>query len=274
MEVGKIVLKNDNWIILVDHGSFNDNYWPVNLPEKYMINGQEIVFEGSLGRIPLNVKLPGTPIELSMIRNLYRTKPNNINGEKQVTETNSNNDPMYDSVGYINNETGKIIKISDTYLIEQTIKGEINRYVPDFLPEDFRIENASITFSGTIGKIPANVRMMGTPLKIKEIMLVENIKYDISEIQDPMKEYFPLDSVAYLPSTKGTIKLIGSEPGVYIIEVDNGRNSITRYLPALLPDEFKTDGLLVIISGNIGKIPANVRMVGTPFEIKEIKLDK
>lgn len=272
MEIGKVIIKNDSWILRVDKGSFHNDYWPVNLPEKFWIENQEVVFEGALGRIPTNAKLNGTPIELHMIRILYRTKPNNNNGEKTVTEDNNTQTPVFDSVGYIDKQSGKIILVSGTYVIEQNINGEIKRFVPDFLPEDFKIENTTITFSGNIGKIPANVRMMGTPLKIKELMLIEEVPFDKNALQEPLKEFYPFDSIAYLKPTQGIIKLMSTEPNVFVIEITGENKSISRYLPAILPEDFQQEGMAVTISGTIGKIPANVRMMGTPITLDAIKL--
>lgn len=274
MEIGKVIIKNDAWILRVDKGSYHTDYWPVNLPEKFWIENQEVVFEGALGRIPTNAKLNGTPIELNMIRILYRTKQNNANGEKIVTEDTNTQNFLFDSVGYINNESGKIILISNTYVIEQNINGEIKRYVPDFLPDDFKIENTTITFSGNIGKIPANVRMMGTPLKIKELMLVEEVPFDKNKIQEPLQEFYPFDSAGYLKPTRGVIKLMSSGPNVFVIEITDQNNAITRYLPAILPIDFQKEGIAVTISGTIGKVPANVRMMGTPITLDAIVLDK
>jgi len=267
MEIGIVVIKNDTWVIKVDKGNFAEFYLPVNLPEKYCINNQEVVFEGALGRIPMNVKLAGTPLKLSMIRILYRTKPDPgageaISNEKQpVAQTNS------DSIGYLQNCAGSIILISDVYLITQTLNGETKRYIPDFLPDDFKIANTEITFSAIILKHDPNVRMMGTPIKIKEIRAESTQAFDANLLQDAVKDLFPFDSIGFLPETKGVIKLVA---GTYIIEVENGKNDMTRYLPVLLPEAFKREGITVIISGTIGKIPNNVRMVGTPFTLATI----
>ncbi len=272
MEIGRIDLKSDTWIIRVDHGSFHDDFWPVNLPEKFHVKGQEVVFEGALGRIPINVKLAGTPVRLRMIRNLYRIQPGNSGGEtnpgeKELTETKST-----DTLVTLQKAAGKIVLISDNWLIEQNVNGEIKRYVPDFLPEDFRVVNTEITFSGIVKKPDPNVRMMGTPIQITELMAVENVSFDASSLQEPVKEFYPFDSVGYLTPVKGIIKKMSADPNVYIIETDNGNNSVSRYLPATLPDAFKKEGLAVIVSGTIGKIPANVRMMGTPLTLDEIKI--
>ncbi len=270
MEIGQVILKADTWVIRVDRGASSEYYMPINLPDSYKNSGRDVVFEGAIGRIPVNVRLAGTPIKLSMIRVLYKTKPKEGNGESIVTDSNSDLTSGFDSVGYIKNGYGKIILIGDVYLIEQNDDGEIKRLVPDFLPEGFKRENTEITFSAVVGKIPPNVRMMGTPVHIKELMMIESIDFDATKIQAPLKQYYPFEPAGYLEPVKGTIKK--SESDVYFIATDNGRNAITNYLPVILPDEFKKDGLAIIVSGSIGKIPENSQLIGVPLTIDEIKL--
>lgn len=266
MEIGTVIIKNDTWVIKVEKPGVTQYYLPVNLPEQYCINNQDIVFEGAIGRIPVNVRLIGTPLKLSMVRNLYRTKPEPGNGE-QIPEEKPAPKTNPDSIGFISKSVGKVIVISDVYLIEQNVNGEVKRYIPDFLPDDFKVANTEITFSAIILKHDPSIRMMGTPIKIKEIMAESTEQFDENKLQEAVKELFPFDSIGFLPETKGVIKLIA---GTFIIEVDNGRNDMTRYLPVLLPDDFKKEGITVIISGTIGKIPANVRMVGTPITLATI----
>lgn len=43
------------------------------------------------------------------------------------------------------------------------------RFLPDSIPDQFKIDGCRITFSGTIGEIPANQRLPGTPLRITKI---------------------------------------------------------------------------------------------------------
>lgn len=267
MEIGTIIIKNDTWVIKVDKGNFTEYYLPINLPEKYCVKNQNVVFEGALGRIPMNARLVGTPIKLKTIRNLYTTKPSPGSGEGISEEKAPTQSNRTDSIGYIAPSSGKIIEISEVFLIEQTVNGETKRYIPDFIPDDFKIAGTEITFSAIILKHDVNVRMMGTPISIKTIMTETNEPFSNEQLQEAVKDLFPFDSVGFLPETKGTIKLIVD---TYIIEVDNGRNDITRYLPILLPDDFKQAELVVFISGTIGKIPANVRMVGTPLTLATI----
>ncbi len=271
MEIGQVALKGDTWVIRVDRGLSSEYYMPINLPDSYKNNGRDIVFGGAIGRIPVNVRVVGTPIKLSMIRVLYKTKPKDSGGESIVTDSKNGQSPLFDSVGYIDNEFGKIILVGDVYLIEQNVNGELKRYVPDYLPEGFKHEYTEITFSAVIGKIPPNVRMMGTPVHIKELMMVESIDFDATKIQAPLKQYYPFEMVGYLEPSKGMIKKADPTSDVYIIVIDNGRNTTTNYLPVILPEDFKKDGLLIIVSGSIGKIPEGVSFIGQPLTIDEIK---
>ena len=47
------------------------------------------------------------------------------------------------------------------------------RYIASNLPKELRQENLQVTLSGDVGKIPPNVRMMGTPLKLKRICIAK-----------------------------------------------------------------------------------------------------
>jgi hypothetical protein len=43
------------------------------------------------------------------------------------------------------------------------------RFLPDSIPDQFKIDGCRIIFSGIIGEIPANQRLPGTPLRITKI---------------------------------------------------------------------------------------------------------
>lgn len=45
------------------------------------------------------------------------------------------------------------------------------RYIADNMPSDFKKDGLHVTFTGDVGKIPPNVRMMGTPLHLKCICI-------------------------------------------------------------------------------------------------------
>lgn len=69
---------------------------------------------------------------------------------------------------------------------------------------------------------------------------------------------------------KGTIKLLDEETLVIIPDDSPSYRYITEQLPA----ELKKDGLKVVFSGDVAKIPPNVRMIGVPIWLKEISVSK
>ncbi|MFP6618874.1 MAG: hypothetical protein VB877_05980 [Pirellulaceae bacterium] len=68
-----------------------------------------------------------------------------------------------------------------------------------------------------------------------------------------------------LVDQKGTIKKLGSVGFVIVTEQPG-----TRYAPSNLAKEFQQDQLRVVFSGEVGKIPPNVRLIGTPFKLTAI----
>ena len=69
---------------------------------------------------------------------------------------------------------------------------------------------------------------------------------------------------------KVTVKVLNEK--MIVLTSDASANE--RYIADNLPDELKKDGLHLTISGDIGKIPATVRMAGTPFHIFCIAISK
>ncbi|MEZ5013930.1 MAG: hypothetical protein R2794_06530 [Chitinophagales bacterium] len=272
MTIGTMEIKGDAWVIRVQVGGHDQDFWPMRLPENVMQQGQKVVFSGALGRVPLNVRLSGTPIDLRMIRVLYTTRPpetDKQNGEVMPNEK-APDKAGFDSVGYIQEAIGKVMRIDETWLIALKEADGTKRYIPDFLPDELKVEGMEIQFSGAIGRIDPNVRMMGTPLHVHQLAQIETIQMEGDDVQEDLRPYLPFDSIASLHQAAGVIKLFDAETNLYILEVDNGRNDITRYIPISLPEAFRRDGMQVIVSGNICAIPANVRMAGRPIEILEI----
>ncbi len=67
----------------------------------------------------------------------------------------------------------------------------------------------------------------------------------------------------------GTVKNIPVGSENFVIVPDDAPNQ--RFMPDQpLAPEFRKDGLKVRIKGAEGKIPDNVRMIGTPFTVRSI----
>jgi hypothetical protein len=262
LQTGKLLQKGDVWVIRVGEGNNARDYAPVNLTGNMQVANQDVVFSGAIGRTAPNVRLAGTPLKIHTIRRLYKTKPGDKTDRMEPKKNAINS--QTDSVGSVSGGKGKISKIGDTWVIDQ--ETENIRYVPDYLPQDFQVQGLQVTFSGTIKKSDPNVRIMGKPFTIKEIIAEEEESFDINNVQEPLRDFYPIDSAGYLQETKAFVKKLSPNDAVFYIEVGG-----TRYLPVVLPAEFAIDNLPVYVSGVIGKIPANVRLAGTPLEIKTIR---
>lgn len=66
----------------------------------------------------------------------------------------------------------------------------------------------------------------------------------------------------------GTVVLVSAEQGWYGLVPDSDPG--TRYAPHKLPPRFRVDGLRVVFSGRVGRIPPNVRVWGTPLRLTRI----
>lgn len=73
----------------------------------------------------------------------------------------------------------------------------------------------------------------------------------------------------YIKDVTGTIRVLLAARDINVIVTDG--NDRKRYLPSNLPDGFKIDGLKVVFSGKVGKIPPNATMLGTPLELTKIE---
>jgi len=72
--------------------------------------------------------------------------------------------------------------------------------------------------------------------------------------------------VSKAENVRGTVRKVG---GKYLIETAK-----TRYMPVNLAVDYQRDGLQVLFSGDVGEIPKNVRLPGTPLKVSSIKMFK
>jgi Heat shock protein len=95
--------------------------------------------------------------------------------------------------------------------------------------------------------------------------LLEKIRKNISE--KPAPGNFGGSAGMSLISATGEIRYMEFEGGFFGIVADDG----THYLPAGLPEKYMVDGLKVSFSGIAHAPEANIRMWGTPVDIRSIK---
>ena len=79
----------------------------------------------------------------------------------------------------------------------------------------------------------------------------------------------PLEAGDELVNEPGTVKQLSSNPQWFVIVPDFDHT--IRFLPSNLPNKLKRDGIRVIFSGEIGEIPAKVRLIGIPLDLTNIK---
>ena len=72
-----------------------------------------------------------------------------------------------------------------------------------------------------------------------------------------------------LTNVSGTIQQLANNPKWFVIVPDF--DTSIRYLPSNLPPELRQNGMRVVFSGQIGEIPPNVRLIGTPLDLTFIE---
>lgn len=204
-----------------------------------------------------------------------------------------------DSAGYAKDQMGTIKRMGTNFIIAPDENPNM-RYLPKNLDKTFQEDGLRVMFSGVVGNIPPNIRLIGTPFEVRNIILIANdvTNPDQTEVglgsasskpKDKSLQVVPKptgksletapkstvnkkdpNSIEYaqpIKKQKGVIKKIADD--MYVITTEE-----TQYLPSKLADEFKEDGLPIIFSGKVGNIPPNVRMVGKPLELSEIAKDR
>lgn len=81
---------------------------------------------------------------------------------------------------------------------------------------------------------------------------------------------FPYEKVGDLSQEKLNVKELGGDSYVLVVPGDDTQ----RYFAVNLPDSYKKDGLNLICSGIVGKPLPNARMIGTPLQLKSVKVGK
>lgn len=185
-----VTLVADQYTLVPDDND-SQRYMPRNMDAKYKKDGLQVTVSGNVFAIPPNVRMIGTPFEITKI--FVRNTPGNVQPPPKPTEEGTNKPHIntevkpsdatvttnmeYAEVSYttkLTNIKGTIVLMGNTFLIE-TDKGM--RYYPMNLPAEFKVEKQKVLFNGMSGSPPPNVRMKGHPLKISEINKVEPKKW-------------------------------------------------------------------------------------------------
>lgn len=168
-----------NQYTLVPDDNDSQRYFPRNLDAKFKVEGLKVTVSGNIYPIPPNVRMIGTPFEITKIQVRNETnglqppvKPQKgagLNNDDKTGTGTVENTTGYAEVDYnarLTNVKGTILLIGNTYIIET---GANMRYYPMNLAPEYKVEKLAVTFSGMAGAPPPNVRMKGHPLKITDI---------------------------------------------------------------------------------------------------------
>jgi len=263
LTIATVTEKGGTWILREGiEGNYQD-YYAVNLPDELKREGTEVVFTGTIGKIPANVRMMGRPVELDMIKKLYKADANTTTND--LNSTNMEKAAKKDSVIRLENVDGMLINFKNQWIIEVKEDGVNTKYLPENLPEDFQTEGLEVAFTG-MALVPEEANAI-RPMRIIDMVAYEETSFDSLAVQEPLQGLYPFEPIGKVEGKLGILKMMGDD--VFIFETDNGT---TRYLPALLPKEFRESGIKVIITGYYGEIPPNVRLMGIPFEIESIEL--
>ncbi len=103
---------------------------------------------------------------------------------------------------------------------------------------------------------------------MKKLLLIVVCALTVLGIKAQATDFVPDKPVS---KVKATVKAMAAGETFLIVPDDNPNG---RYVSAQLPEEYKKDGLKITFSGVVGKIPPNVRMMGTPLKISSVWVSK
>ena len=89
----------------------------------------------------------------------------------------------FEKVSSVKNLAAKIVVLNETMTVIETQRNPGQRYATDQLPAELKVNNLAVTIDGDIGKIPPNVRMTGTPFRLRclKISSMEMRKFNLKK---------------------------------------------------------------------------------------------
>ncbi|MFN8286983.1 MAG: hypothetical protein U0V74_09540 [Chitinophagales bacterium] len=103
---------------------------------------------------------------------------------------------------------------------------------------------------------------------MKNLLLIAICAFTVVSARAQLTDFVPDKTVK---KVNATVKAMASGESFVIVPDDNNSG---RYITAQLPQEYKKDGLKITFSGVVGKIPPNVRMMGTPLKLTSVCVSK
>ena len=194
-------------------------YLPVNLPAEYQQDGLRVRFVADVLKDTVTLQQWGTPVEIVEIE---------AADTRRTVAANA-------TVTYIDLEGGFYGLITD----------DGRRFLPENLPEEYRIDGLRVAFSADVLDGGAGIQMWGTAVELRSIERIDGVM---------------------LVSGNGTVTYIDLEGGFYGIVADDGRH----YLPLGLDEARLIDGLNVTFVLEVQEDVATIQQWGTPVKVLAI----
>ncbi|MDV2481116.1 DUF333 domain-containing protein [Methanoculleus sp. Wushi-C6] len=194
-------------------------YLPVNLPEEFRQDGLRVRFVADPLKDTATLQQWGTPVEIVEIETADTRRTVAANG----------------TITYVDLEGGFYGIVDD----------EGRRFLPQDLPEEYRVDGIRVAFSADVLDGGAGIHMWGTPVTLSSIERIDGV---------------------LLVSGNGTITYVDLEGGFYGLLADDGR----RYLPLDLNETWQVDGVNVTFVGRVLEDVATIQQWGVPVEVLAI----
>jgi hypothetical protein len=136
-----------------------------------------------------------------------------------------------------------------------------NRYRPSNLEDQYRIHGQRVRFSAEIRPEILTLSQWGTQV---EIVSIERIAGDLPSGSEAAPAQSGENAAPEIVTIFGQV--VAVDDGYYVIASDDG----TRYYPLNLADEFRHEGMSVVVEGEIAAAPADAGERGIPITILAI----
>lgn len=243
-KVPVVVKKVGTYYILSSEVGKKVSYVPINLAKRFQKPATKLVISGIVGKVDTKTKSVGVPIKLTysnLLTETTRNNPNQPKSEPKVeVEVAKEGDLVKGNVAVKGQKSKTLVKPTE----EKTDKGPKQGVLTGGNKKIVKRPATTPKKANTNGKVNTSIKPKSSAKSSTTA---------------------PTTRGETIAGKKGIISKVGTE---FIIKTKDGKH----YAPGnSLELKYRKVGLQVIVSGEVGEIPPNVRMVGTPLKITSIK---
>ncbi len=253
-DVKATVTKVGTMYMLVPDDKPNQRYSGATMKDLYKVEGLKVIVSGNVLESPPNVRMASTPFVVTAIKKQGK----NVKPDRPVgVDAKPNKKSLRDVKGVVTAKANTfVIAVGNTH------------YLPgESLPKRYRQDGMKVLFSAKMGKTPKG-RPIGMPIEITKVTPDRGGKPAGTTSTKPNTPTKP--NINYNKTVKDVKGKMMKKANKWVISSGN-----THYLPErALAKDYQVEGVQVVFSGKVGKIPPNVRMLGTPIKISAISKAK